>query len=118
MKKTKVVISKYESAEFSAELVSSFVEWVQNRINQSLLLSSMVECLGRGESVTLGPFISDYVVEIARRTAISKFTGYADDSKEGLLWETTAELLDGDYFAEQFWDVFEALKDEFVEEHY
>lgn len=118
MKKTKVVISKYESAEFSAELVSSFVEWVQNRINQSLLLSSMVERLGRGEAVTLGPFISDYVVEIARRTAISKFTGYADDSKEGLLWETTAELLDGDYFAEQFWDVFEALKDEFVEEHY
>lgn len=118
MKKTKVVISKYESAEFSAELVSSFVEWVQNRINQSLLLSSMVERLGRGEAVTLGPFISDYVVEIARRTAISKFTGYADDSKEGLLWETTAELLDGNYFAEQFWDVFEALKDEFVEEHY
>ena len=78
----------------------------------------MVERLGRGEAVTLGPFISDYVVEIARRTAISKFTGYADDSKEGLLWETTAELLDGDYFAEQFWDVFEALKDEFVEEHY
>ena len=118
MKKTKVVISKYESTEFSAELVSSFVEWVQNRINQSLLLSSMAERLGRGEAVTLGPFISDYVVEIARRTAISKFTGYADDSKEGLLWETTAELLDGDYFAEQFWDVFEALKDEFVEEHY
>ena len=114
----KFVENKFDSAEFSAELVSSFVEWVQNRINQALLLSSMVECLGRGESVTLGPFISDYVVEIARRTAISKFTGYADDSKEGRLWETTADILDGDYFAGNYWDVFEALKDEFVEEHY
>ena len=114
----KFVENKFDSAEFSAELVSLFVEWVQNRINQSLLLSSMVERLSRGESVTLGPFISDHIVEIARRTAISKFTGYADDSKEGRLWETTAEILDVDYFAGNYWDVFEALKDEFVEEHY
>ena len=114
----KFVENKFDSAEFSAELVSSFVEWVQNRINYSLLLSEIVERLGSGESVTLGPFIGDYVVGIARRTAISKFTGYADDSKEGRLWETTADILDGDYFAGNYWDVFEALKDEFVEEHY
>lgn len=118
MRKNKVVVNKFESADFSAELVSSFVSWVKYRINYSLLLSDMVERLGRGESVTLGPFIANHVVGIARRTPVSVFTEYSNDSAESALWKTTSELLDGDYFAGNFWNVFEGMKDKFIEVHY